>query len=151
MLKRSLAVLMILACCGLVPARAEDGAAPFDAELQRLAEILGTLHYLRGICGGSDGAKWRSEMQALIDAETLGRAPDPADRGVQSGLQRVPADLPDLHASRDRGDSAVPGGRFEAVARPDRSIRELTTRRPRVYPRPLTFPKELPRRSAAAC
>lgn len=48
MLKRSLAVLMILACCGLVPARAEDGAAPFDAELQRLAEILGTLHYLRG-------------------------------------------------------------------------------------------------------
>jgi uncharacterized protein (TIGR02301 family) len=70
MLKRSLAVLMILACCGLAPARAEDGAAPFDAELQRLAEILGTLHYLRGICGGTDGAKWRTEMQALIDAET---------------------------------------------------------------------------------
>jgi uncharacterized protein (TIGR02301 family) len=68
--KRSLAVLMILACCGLAPARAEDGAAPFDAELQRLAEILGTLHYLRGICGGTDGAKWRTEMQALIDAET---------------------------------------------------------------------------------
>lgn len=70
MLKRCLAVLMILACCGLAPARAEDGAAPFDAELQRLAEILGTLHYLRGICGGTDGAKWRTEMQALIDAET---------------------------------------------------------------------------------
>ncbi|NEW99514.1 TIGR02301 family protein [Rhodopseudomonas sp. BR0G17] len=70
MLKRFLAVLMILACCGLAAARAEDGAAPFDAELQRLAEILGTLHYLRGICGGTDGAKWRTEMQALIDAET---------------------------------------------------------------------------------
>ncbi|MCD0420057.1 MAG: TIGR02301 family protein [Rhodopseudomonas sp.] len=70
MLKRSFAVLMILACCGLAPARAQDGAAPFDAELQRLAEIMGTLHYLRGICGGNDGPKWRNEMQALIDAET---------------------------------------------------------------------------------
>ncbi|MFZ5740078.1 uncharacterized protein (TIGR02301 family) [Rhodopseudomonas thermotolerans] len=70
MLKRSIAVLIILACCGLAPARAQDGAAPFDAELQRLAEILGTLHYLRGICGGNDGPKWRNEMQALIDAET---------------------------------------------------------------------------------
>ena len=56
------------------PARAQaqvqDAAAPFDAELQRLAEILGTLHYLRGICGTNEGQKWRSEMQALVDAET---------------------------------------------------------------------------------
>ncbi|RTL55348.1 MAG: TIGR02301 family protein [Bradyrhizobiaceae bacterium] len=51
-------------------ARAQDAAAPFDAELQRLAEILGTLHYLRGICGTNEGQKWRAEMQALIDAET---------------------------------------------------------------------------------
>src|SRR5687768_18448693 len=42
----------------------------FDGELQRLAEILGTLHYLRGICGSNEGTKWRNEMQALIDAET---------------------------------------------------------------------------------
>ncbi len=54
----------------LAPARAQDAAAPFDGELQRLAEILGTLHYLRGICGTNEGAKWRNEMQALIDAET---------------------------------------------------------------------------------
>lgn len=50
-------------------ARAQE-AAPFDADLQRLAEILGTLHYLRGICGANDGARWRNEMQALVDAET---------------------------------------------------------------------------------
>src|SRR5205809_5360006 len=54
----------------LVPARAQDAAAPFDGDLQRLAEILGTLHYLRGICGSNEGAKWRNQMQALIDAET---------------------------------------------------------------------------------
>ena len=44
--------------------------APFDASLARLSEILGALHYLRTICGASEGQKWRREMQALVDAET---------------------------------------------------------------------------------
>src|SRR5262249_59793868 len=52
------------------PARAEVAAAPFDGSLQRLAEILGALHYLRNICGANEGQKWRNEMQALADAET---------------------------------------------------------------------------------
>ena len=69
MLTRLLAVLCLAACLAF-PARAEDAAAPFDGDLQRLAEILGTLHYLRGICGSNEGNKWRNEMQALIDAET---------------------------------------------------------------------------------
>jgi uncharacterized protein (TIGR02301 family) len=68
--KHLLAVFILLFACLLTPARAEDAAAPFDGELQRLAEILGTLHYLRGICGTNEGPKWRNEMQALIDAET---------------------------------------------------------------------------------
>jgi len=67
--KRLLAALCLVACLSFA-ARAEDAAAPFDGDLQRLAEILGTLHYLRGICGSNEGAKWRNQMQALIDAET---------------------------------------------------------------------------------
>jgi uncharacterized protein (TIGR02301 family) len=43
--------------------------APFDGNLQRLAEILGTLHYLRPLCGANDGPRWRNEIQALIEAE----------------------------------------------------------------------------------
>jgi uncharacterized protein (TIGR02301 family) len=43
--------------------------APYDRDLQRLSEILGALHFLRGICGSNEGQKWRSEAQALIDAE----------------------------------------------------------------------------------
>lgn len=70
MRKSVLAIVLAAAVCGAPPARAQDGAAPFDADLQRLAEILGTLHYLRDICAAHDGAKWRNEMQALIDAET---------------------------------------------------------------------------------
>jgi uncharacterized protein (TIGR02301 family) len=52
-----------------LPARAQSQAAPFDPNLQRLAEIMGALHYLRAICGANDGQKWRNEVQALIDAE----------------------------------------------------------------------------------
>jgi uncharacterized protein (TIGR02301 family) len=70
MLRRAL----LLACLVLIAAensaRAESVAAPFDPSLQRLAEILGALHYLRGLCGANEGQKWRNEMQSLVDAET---------------------------------------------------------------------------------
>ena len=65
-----LAVLTICAACVGGSGRAQEGAAPFDADLLRLSEVLGALHYLRGICGANEGAKWRNEMQALVDAET---------------------------------------------------------------------------------
>jgi uncharacterized protein (TIGR02301 family) len=70
MFPRFLAIFALILACVSVPARAQDVAAPFDGDLQRLAEILGGLHYLRNICGSNEGNKWRSEMQALIDAET---------------------------------------------------------------------------------
>jgi uncharacterized protein (TIGR02301 family) len=64
--------LMVASCLSLGPAsaRAQEAAAPFDADLQRFAEILGSLHYLRAVCGANEGQKWRNEMQALADAET---------------------------------------------------------------------------------
>jgi uncharacterized protein (TIGR02301 family) len=68
---RFLTIGSILLCLTL-PARAQDVAAPFDGDLQRLSEILGALHYLRAVCGARDGQRWRNEMQALIDAETPG-------------------------------------------------------------------------------
>jgi uncharacterized protein (TIGR02301 family) len=61
-----------IALAAASPARAEAAAAPFDGSLQRLAEILGALHYLRNICGANEGLKWRNEMQSLVDAETPG-------------------------------------------------------------------------------
>ena len=55
MSKRFLAALLLILACNLGMARAEDAPAPFDGDLQRLAEILGALHYLRGICGTNEG------------------------------------------------------------------------------------------------
>lgn len=63
--------LLLAAMLFASPAHAaEGGIAPYDHDLQRLAEILGALHYLRGLCGTNEGGKWRNEMQALLDAET---------------------------------------------------------------------------------
>ena len=67
--KRALVILLMILATPAGPARAVD-VAPFDGVLERLAEILGSLHYLRGVCGANEGNKWRNEMQALIDAET---------------------------------------------------------------------------------
>jgi uncharacterized protein (TIGR02301 family) len=66
---RALLLAAALAATGVARA-AEGGPPPYQADLQRLAEILGALHYLRGICGANEGQTWRNEMQALIDAET---------------------------------------------------------------------------------
>jgi uncharacterized protein (TIGR02301 family) len=47
----------------------QERPAPYDRDLQRLSEILGALHFLRGICNSNEGQKWRTEAQTLIDAE----------------------------------------------------------------------------------
>jgi uncharacterized protein (TIGR02301 family) len=54
---------------GPPPPPVQEQPAPYDPDLERLSEILGALHFLRGICNSNDGQKWRNEAQALIDAE----------------------------------------------------------------------------------
>ena len=66
-----IALLMLAAPAAV--SRAEESPAPpapYQSELERLAEILGALHHLRSICGANEGQTWRNEMQALIEAET---------------------------------------------------------------------------------
>jgi uncharacterized protein (TIGR02301 family) len=67
---RAALLICLIFAVAAVPARAiEGGPAPYDRDLQRLAEIMGALHYLRAICGANEGQLWRNEMQALVDAE----------------------------------------------------------------------------------
>ena len=52
------------------PPQALEPPAPiYDEKLLRLSEILGSLSFLRDLCGASDGATWRDEMTALLAAE----------------------------------------------------------------------------------
>lgn len=64
--------LCVLTLCTLValsrPAPAAD-TAPYEPGLLRLSELLGSIHYLRALCGAEDGNRWRDEMNALVEAE----------------------------------------------------------------------------------
>jgi uncharacterized protein (TIGR02301 family) len=61
-------VLAIAASLASAAAPALAVEAPYESRLMRLAEILGSLHYLRNLCGDK-GSQWRDEMGALIASE----------------------------------------------------------------------------------
>jgi uncharacterized protein (TIGR02301 family) len=47
-----------------------DEPVSYDAELARLATILGSLHYLRNLCGET-GNQWRDEMETIILSDKM--------------------------------------------------------------------------------
>ncbi len=53
----------------VAPAIGPKPGPPYESELTRLAELLGTLTFLRDLCGAGDGAAWRGKMTALMEAE----------------------------------------------------------------------------------
>lgn len=56
----------------------EPPPPPYEPQLLALAEIMGSLAYLRTLCGGQDAQGWRERMEALIEAE--GRTPSRRER-----------------------------------------------------------------------
>ena len=60
------------------PPPAEPAPAPYDRDLMRLAEIIGALSFLRGLCATPDAAEWPRRMSALMEAE--GVTPGRRDR-----------------------------------------------------------------------
>lgn len=49
-------------------ARAPAIEAPYEQQLLRLAELFGSLHYLRNLCGET-GNSWREHMESLLVTE----------------------------------------------------------------------------------
>ena len=47
-----------------------DEPVSYDPELARLATILGSLHYLRNLCGET-GNQWREEMETIILSDKM--------------------------------------------------------------------------------
>ncbi len=80
LLPRSTAALAIAACLFGGGAQAQtrsppeaaapvERAPPYEPQLLRLSEVLGSLAYLRQLCGSKDGDSWRERMRALLDTE----------------------------------------------------------------------------------
>jgi uncharacterized protein (TIGR02301 family) len=60
---------LFMGAAGFGPAAAaEPGDPPFQAKLERLSEILGSVHYLRNLCGEKTNV-WRDKMDELLSAE----------------------------------------------------------------------------------
>ncbi len=47
----------------------DPDARPYDAQVYRLSEILGAVHYLRALCGADESQTWREQMRQLVNAE----------------------------------------------------------------------------------
>lgn len=70
-----LSAAIITAALAMAPASTRAAEAPFESRLLRLSEILGSLHYLRNLCGETSN-QWRDEMETLLRIEN----PEPALR-----------------------------------------------------------------------
>lgn len=78
---RGIVLALFLAAGTMVPGSAPALAQnteqpPYENDLMRLSEVLGAIHYLRDLCGATDGSVWRDRMNALLDVE----AEDPQRR-----------------------------------------------------------------------
>lgn len=45
----------------------------YNDQMMRLAEILGSLHYLRDLCGAEENQLWRDQMQDMLTKENPSR------------------------------------------------------------------------------
>ncbi len=52
--------------------------APYMKPLGRLATVLGSIHFLRTLCGDANGDVWRQKMGEILEAQ----APGEADRRI---------------------------------------------------------------------
>lgn len=66
----TVALVGLVTFAGSVAVRAAtQDSKPYDDQLMRLAEILGSVHYLRELCSANDGQIWRDRMKELLDTE----------------------------------------------------------------------------------
>lgn len=78
LMKRAAAPLLaacLAASVAMTPRHAFAAEAPFEPGLMRLAEVLGSLQFLRNLCG-EKGDQWRGQMEKLLESEN----PDPERR-----------------------------------------------------------------------
>ncbi|KPQ10600.1 MAG: putative secreted protein [Saliniramus fredricksonii] len=80
-MKHAILILLLAAAfmlTGPVSGSAQDGAPSrppsYEADLMRLAEVMGSLAFLRDLCAAQDASEWPERMQDLLEAEGPERA-----------------------------------------------------------------------------
>lgn len=65
---RRIAILMVVAMASAVtPSLAVD--PPYQSQMERLSEIMGSLYFLAPLCQAAAGVDWRQEMADLIELD----------------------------------------------------------------------------------
>ena len=64
---RLIVSLVLAFACLTLPVRAVD--PPYEAQMERLSEILGSLYFLEPLCKGDAASDWRAEMADLISLD----------------------------------------------------------------------------------
>jgi len=64
-----LSLLIVLTAQQSANAATDSNRRSYDTKLLRLTEILGALHYLRELCEGKDGQRWRDAVNDLVKTE----------------------------------------------------------------------------------
>jgi uncharacterized protein (TIGR02301 family) len=87
---------------------------PYDADLLRLTEIMGALHFLVQLCDGEGASQWRDQMAALLDAEQpddqrRGRLIDRFNRGFEAyrSVYRTCTDSAELAITRYQAEGSA--------------------------------------------
>lgn len=71
---RAIAGAFVMLLAHLNGAQAQS-SVPYDDKLLRLAEVLGSIHYLRNLCG-EESNQWRDQMETMLTVEN----PEPLRR-----------------------------------------------------------------------
>lgn len=78
MTRAAIILALVLAAAGVARAQEaalETGPPPaYEPDLVRLSEVIGSLAFLRDLCGAEDAPEWPARMQVLIEAEGEGSA-----------------------------------------------------------------------------
>ena len=96
-------------------ATAEPSDPPYQEKLERLSEIIGSVHFLRNLCGETSNI-WRDKMDQLLEAENPASDPNTLPRNpTQTAARRSSSPRSTIRHRR----TAIAARRIREVAPPD--------------------------------
>jgi uncharacterized protein (TIGR02301 family) len=96
--------------------------AAYEPDLLKLAEVLGTLSYMSGLCQQQGSASWRDKMNQLIDAE--GTTPQRKERLAGAYNRGYVGHQPTHRTCNDRSREVID----RLVLQGQRITRDIATR-----------------------
>jgi uncharacterized protein (TIGR02301 family) len=105
----------------------EPAPTAYEPDMLRLAEVIGSLAFLRQLCGGAEAQAWRVRMTELLDAE--GTTPGRKERlagAYNRGFRGFALTYRTCTAAAEEATVRLSAGWRTALAHPGRPFRRLS-------------------------